>query len=290
MGMPFAEKTIRTAQARIAVRETSGSGLPVVMIHGNSSCKEVFANQLDSRLGEMFRLIAIDLPGHGASGNAREPATAYTMPGYAEAVVEVLHELGVTRAAVFGWSLGGHVAIEMMPRFPGMTAMMIAGTPPVSPTPESIQSGFRPHPLMLLLGKDALSDEEITMMDEGFYGASSTPALKSALRRTDPVARPALFANLFAGGVSDQKALVQNSEIPVAIVNGATDPIINTEYIEGLSYRNLWDEHCFALRGAGHAPFLTHPQVFNPIFERFVVEVSQLAARPSGAKSKVAAA
>lgn len=288
--MPSAEKTIRTAQARIAVRETSGGGLPVVMIHGNSSCKEVFANQLEGRLGEMFRLIAIDLPGHGASGNAREPMTAYTMPGYAQTVVEVLQEMGISRAAVFGWSLGGHVAIEMMPRYPGLVSIMISGTPPVSPTPESIQSGFRPHPLMLSLGKDALSDEEIAAMDEGFYGSASTPALKAALRRTDPVARPALFANLFSGGVSDQKALVENADIPVAIVNGAADPIINTEYIEGLSFRNLWDEHCFVLRGAGHAPFLTHPQVFDPIFERFVTEVSQLAARPAEAKTKVAAA
>src|ERR1700677_4384860 len=53
----------------IAVHESSaGQGPPVVLIHGNSSSSSVFSRQLDGALGERFRLIAVDLPGHGASG------------------------------------------------------------------------------------------------------------------------------------------------------------------------------------------------------------------------------
>ena len=75
--MPAVERMIPTSHADIAVAETSGSGLPVVMIHGNSSCKEVFKNQLTSPVGESNRLIALDLPGHGRSSDAFDPARSF---------------------------------------------------------------------------------------------------------------------------------------------------------------------------------------------------------------------
>lgn len=41
----------------------------------------------------------------------------YARPGLAEAVLELLDRLALTEAVVVGWSLGGHIGIEMMPRF-----------------------------------------------------------------------------------------------------------------------------------------------------------------------------
>jgi pimeloyl-ACP methyl ester carboxylesterase len=60
------------------------------MLHGNSSCKEAFDRQLNGALGDEFRLIAIDLPGHGASSDAADPNRTYSFPGYAEAAIAVL--------------------------------------------------------------------------------------------------------------------------------------------------------------------------------------------------------
>ena len=77
-------KTRYTSHGEISVVESSGTGLPVVMIHGNSSCKEVFARQLESPLADKYRMIAFDLPGHGASQDAVDPARTYSMPGYAD--------------------------------------------------------------------------------------------------------------------------------------------------------------------------------------------------------------
>jgi pimeloyl-ACP methyl ester carboxylesterase len=39
------------------------------------------------------------------------PTRSYTMPGSADAAVALLDQIGVTEAAVFGWSLGGHIGI-----------------------------------------------------------------------------------------------------------------------------------------------------------------------------------
>lgn len=85
---------IETGHGRISIAESKG-GPVVLLIHGNSSCKEVFRNQFDGDLGRRYRMIAMDLPGHGASEDARDTERGYTMPRYADAAVQVLAGCGV---------------------------------------------------------------------------------------------------------------------------------------------------------------------------------------------------
>lgn len=288
--MSVTNRKIKTSHADIAFSETSGGGLPVLFIHGNSSCKEVFRRQLESPIGDTYHLIAIDLPGHGASSDAFEPERSYTMPGYADAAVETLALLGVQSAVVFGWSLGGHVALEMIPRFGGLVGLMITGAPPVGRSPEEIQAGFRPTPHIGLAGKPEFTAEDVEIFAVATCGQPVDPVLRQAIVRTDGRARGMMFASLFAGQASDQRKLAENSPVPIAVVNGTDDPLVNLAYVNGLSYRNLWDNHCYVLRGAGHASFLQAPEAFNAIVTRFLGEMAKRGTKSGGGRSKVAAA
>jgi pimeloyl-ACP methyl ester carboxylesterase len=282
---------VSTSQADISVSETSGGPQSVLLLHGNSSCKEVFRHQMEGALAKSYRMIAMDLPGHGHSSDAFDPRRTYSMRGYAEVAVEVLDRLAVKQVVVYGWSLGGHIGLEMLPRYPGMLGLMITGTPPVMATPESIQGGFQPHPMIGLFGKEDLTAEEAEAFAVGAYGASTDAVLREAVKRTDGRARRMMFESLFAGANSDQKELAEKSAVPLAIVNGAEDPFVNVKYIEGLAYSNLWDHHCYALRGLGHAPFLTGAEVFNPILAHFIADMEARAGKVAPARaSKTAAA
>ena len=106
-------RTILTPQAAVRISDTGGPGFPLLMLHGLSCSRIVFAHQLASpELRRAARILTIDLPGHGDSQNAPDPATAYTISGMADCVASALRQLRIERAAVYGWSLGGHVAIE----------------------------------------------------------------------------------------------------------------------------------------------------------------------------------
>ena len=129
MGLSTRQQMIATSHGTLAVEESGQGGLPVLLIHGNSFCRGVFRNQMQGQIAKSHRLIAFDLPGHGQSSNAIDPQRSYTRPGLADAAVELLYQLGVDEAIVFGWSLGGHIGIEMIPRFPGMRGLMISGAP-----------------------------------------------------------------------------------------------------------------------------------------------------------------
>ncbi len=288
--MSVSNRIVRTSHADIAVAETSGEGLPVLFIHGNSSCKEALRKQYESVIGEKHRVIAMDLPGHGASSDAVDPARTYTMPGYAEAAIELLGELGISKAAVFGWSLGGHVALEMIPRFSGVVGVMISGTPPVGTRQEEILAGFRPSPHIGLVGQEKLTDEEREILIAATCGIPADPAMRQAVERADGRARAVMFASLLTGQASDQRALVETSDVPVAVANGADDQIVNVDYINSVRYRNLWDDHCYVLRGAGHTPFFQMPEAFNAIMVRFLDDMARRAEGMPSGSSRTAAA
>jgi pimeloyl-ACP methyl ester carboxylesterase len=269
-------RTLRTSVADIAVRESAGVGPAVLMLHGNSSSSAVFQPQFDCALCSSYRLIAMDLPGHGASGDAREPAFGYTLTGYATAAVETLGQLGVARATLFGWSLGGHVALDMISRFDGVAGVMISGTPPVPGGLEGLALGFQASPLMALSSQNQWSEADAEAWARATVGpnAPCPPALIEAARRTPGEAREIFFADALSGKVDDQRAIAETSTVPLAIVNGADDPFINPDYFATVRYANLWSGEVHRLAGLGHAPFWEAPDRFNPLFERFLADVS----------------
>ena len=89
---------VPTSFADIAVSDSAGAGSAVLMIHGNSSCKEVFRHQLESPLGARLRLIAMDLPGHGASSDAR----GRRMRGQSQLVTSAIGDRAVADLLTFG--------------------------------------------------------------------------------------------------------------------------------------------------------------------------------------------
>ena len=258
-----------TRFAEIAVIDSGSQGPPLLMIHGNSASKAIFARQFESPLADAFRLIAFDLPGHGESSDAAEPARAYTIGGYAAAAIEILEALGVERAAVLGWSLGGHVALDMIARWGGVAGVMISGAPPIPAGPEGFGLGFRQTSLVALTGAAAWSDEDA----EAFARAGAHPFAAFMLadaRRTDGRAREGMLADALAGGVADQRRIAETAGPPLAIVNGASDPFVDLDYFATVAYANLWSGQVHNLEGVGHAPFWEAPERFNPLLERFL--------------------
>ena len=265
------QQIIATSHGSLAVEESGRGGLPVLLIHGNSFCRHVFRNQMQGQLANNHRLIAFDLPGHGQSGNATDPKRSYTLPGLADAAVELLDKLGIDEAIVFGWSLGGHIGIEMIPRFPGMRGLMICGAPPVSPN--QMSQGFNASPQLGIAGKQELSEAEINAFVTGIFGDSAESFLRDAVARADGRFRKNLFEAARAGEGVNPRLLVESSPVPLAVVNGGADRIVNLDYFDTVAYANLWEGRSHRLSGLGHAPFWEAQGDFDLVLERFLQDV-----------------
>lgn len=270
--MAVRQHSVVTSHGRLAVAETEGPGPAVLLIHGNSACKEAFRHQLEGPVGAAYRLIAYDLPGHGASEDAGDPRRTYCMEGYADLAAELLDLLDVERAAAVGWSLGGHVALEMTQRFPGLAGLLITGTPPVGKEEDAVAQGFKPSEEIKLAGQEVFSEADAQAYARTTVNAKGAldPHLLAMVRRTDGRARQFMFQSFVAGQGADQRRIVETSRLPLAIVSGGDEHFVNNEYLARPRYANLWEQTLFILPGVGHAPFLEAPAVFDRILLRFL--------------------
>jgi pimeloyl-ACP methyl ester carboxylesterase len=279
--MAIFEHTIRTADADLRVSESSGPGLPVLMIHGSGGSRHVFDRQLSSPLGAKYRLIAFDLPGHGDSSDAGNPSSTYTLTGLAACAATVLDRLDVSGAAVLGWSLGGHVAIELMSFHAAVAGVMLCGAPPVSRGVLGMLRGFHANWDILLASKKSFSRRDAERFDRLCFGEAPDPRFLDGILRADGRLRSTFTRSLMLGSGADQRRVVEEAEVPVAIVNGENDPFVRLGYFESISYRSLW-ERCHVISGVGHAPFWEAADPFNQILGRFVdfVAAEEILARP----------
>jgi len=252
------------------VEECGDGKLPVLLIHGNSSCRRVFERQQDSELADRHRLIAFDLPGHGQSDNAPDPMRSYTLPGLADAVTELVACLEISRFVLVGWSLGGHVGIEMM-RCDGLKGLMITGTPPVKRG--GMAEGFNASPHFQFASRAVLAQQEVDAFARAMFGDPLQPFVRDAIARTDSHFRHRLFEARRAGAGSDQRLAVERSGVPLAVVNGADDRLVNLDYIDNVAFRRLWTGQCHRMRGVGHAPFWHLADEYNHHLARFLDDV-----------------
>jgi len=281
--IPMSDHYIDTTHGRLAFTDLGRAEVPVVLIHANSVCKESFEPQI-VELSRKRRVIAFDLPGHGASNDASDPRRTYSMSGYADALLEALGKMGVQRFVAVGHSLGGHVALEMIAAGAQVDGALVFGTPPVANNLDGLQAGFKPTPEMAYTGNAKLLDEQVPMIVELALGAKirADAFFNEAVRRTHGVARQYMIEAAIAGHGSDQRSLVETSLVPLAIVNGENDPVINLDYIDSLNYANVWEGDPIRVRGAGHALHRERPDEFNDILLRFVNFVSASAAMSGG--------
>lgn len=262
-------KDVEINGQKIAFCESDGTGQPILFVHGNSMSARCFTQQFESPLGERFRCIALDLPGHGASAPAVSPETTCTLPGYAALVADFARQLAIEEALLVGWSLGGHVLLEAGPLLPSAKGMLIFGTPPVG-NPIAADA-FLPNPIIQLLFKNHVNKEEASAVVSAFFRqGNDIPLLFTEdLLRTDGKAREALAQSLAAGLYSDEVEIAARLTVPLAILHGDQDALVSLSYLQKLTLPTLWQGKIHLITDAGHAPQWEQPEQFNRLLERF---------------------
>jgi len=90
--------------------EVDGDGQTVMLIHGHTLDLRIWDDLVPSIVATGCRVIRYDLRGHGRSDR---PEKDYRTSDHAADAFAVLDEVGVDRAAVIGYSIGGGIALEM---------------------------------------------------------------------------------------------------------------------------------------------------------------------------------
>lgn len=106
--------------------EVHGSGEPLILLHGGVGAIEMFGEVLPL-LAEGWRVIAVDLQAHGRTADIDRPLSFEAM---ADDIGVLISHLGLERADVMGYSLGGGVALQTAIRHPeAVRKLVVVSTP-----------------------------------------------------------------------------------------------------------------------------------------------------------------
>lgn len=115
------EKLVRNGVG-LAYRDSPGTRVPVVLIHGWCCDASFFEPQMAFLATKGHRVIAPELRGHGHSDT---PQGAYGMQLFADDVAWMLRELRIEKAVVMGHSMGGIVAFDIAARYPELVKSVV---------------------------------------------------------------------------------------------------------------------------------------------------------------------
>ncbi|MFI5605794.1 alpha/beta fold hydrolase [Amycolatopsis sp. NPDC051903] len=266
-----------TTGVRLNVRvEGAQNSRPIVFVHGWAQSSRAWSAQLaDPGLTERFRLVAMDLRGHGASD---VPAAGYDDPRqWADDLAAVLDFAGAD-AIVVGWSYGGLVITDYL-RVHGTARL--AGIVLVGAITEigRGREGGKTGPVMRAALPAALSDDpEVAVPALVEFARSQASAavpgtFAQALLGASLAVPPAVRTALFKRDVESADVLAEVDK-PTLVVHGTADRVVDpsaAEYsagkIPGAVLRWFVD--------AGHLPFVEDAGEFNSALRRFSGETAE---------------
>ena len=203
---------------RLAV-DDSGSGVPVVLLHGLTATKRyvVMGSKALERAGH--RVVAYDARGHGASEPAPSPE-AYEYADLMGDLVDLLDSLGLDRAVLAGASMGAHTILRLALEQPDRVAGLCVITPAYDPAEQDDPAR--------LARWDALSQGLASNGVDGFVEAYGDPRVPEQWAETvDRVLRQRLAQHEHPEAVADALRVVPRSR-PFADLDALADVVAPT--------------------------------------------------------------
>ncbi|MEH6405315.1 MAG: alpha/beta hydrolase [Sneathiella sp.] len=123
-----------------------GQGPALVLVHGSNASLHTWAGWV-KELSKDFRIITLDLPGHGVTGP--DPKVRYDPISMAGVIDKFLQKIGVDRFSIAGNSMGGWIAWNYAVKYPEKVEKLIlidsAGYPREEPLPIALRAYGLPY-------------------------------------------------------------------------------------------------------------------------------------------------
>ena len=234
-----------------------GKGKAIVLLHGFTESLKIWSG-FASKLAEKYRVITIDLPGHGKSDCI---ASIHTMEVMADAVFTVLKNLKVGKCLMIGHSMGGYVTLAFAEKYP----KKLRGF-----------SLFHSHCFADTSAEQENRNRTIGIVNEDkfSYVAQFIPSLfpvevhkkyakviKRMIQQAAKMHKDGVIAALEGmKNRKDQSELLKNTELPVLFILGLKDSRVPAARIWEMISLPVVSE-ILLLRQCGHMGYIEAPQI-----------------------------
>lgn len=248
---PSIGKTVSADGVEIVYTSQGRGETAVIFIHGGFADRSYWSNQVNP-FSKKYRVIALDLAGHGESGKNRKK---WDLPSFAQDVRAVMEKENIRRAVLVGNSLGGPVAME--------TALLLPGKV-IGIVPVDTYQDFTARPPAGYYQKIATSfrtdfNKTMQQMVRSLFHENVDPTFLKQIEAKMLKGSAEVAASLMESFETyDLNSIVKKVPLPIRCINGDLYP---TQIDKNRAIHPDFD--AVIIPNTGHYPMLEQPDLFN---------------------------
>lgn len=260
LSLPLLAGTADLDGTKVEYTATGKGRTAVVLIHGWTCDRTLWDAQVDA-LKASYHVVALDLPGHGASGAVPD----YSMRRFARAVEAVMRAEKIERAVLVGHSMGGAVMLEFTRLFPGKAAAIIAVD---AIMPSQADAAVLPEVAARFQGPDALAARE--KMVRGMFTPATTPEMRAKIEKVMLGTAAETAAGAMKGIAEPEVWRDGVIDVPLLQIIAATNNYVTEEGLK----RRFPRTKLVQVAGTGHFLHMEKPAEVNRIMLDWLREQS----------------
>jgi pimeloyl-ACP methyl ester carboxylesterase len=236
----------------------------VVLVHGWTCDETSWAAQVPELTKQKYRVVTLDLPGHGKSGSPADGK--FSMDLFARAVEAVREEVKADRIVLVGHSMGAPVIRQYARLYPQHVAGLVAVDGPLvmnGPPPQ--REGAPPFPQVT--GPDGLKARET--MIRSMFTPQTPPALQQQILAMMLKAPEATAGGAMAAILDPSLRKEDVTPIPALAIYAGTARLPDAEAIK----KSLPNYESTQIAGTGHFVMMEKPREFNRVLEEFLQKI-----------------
>lgn len=251
----------------ITLYRSSGTGPAILMLHGFSADKDVWARFARHFSGQ-YQVIIPDLPGHGETGF--KPDWRYTIEAQTRRMAALLDQLQIKQAHVIGNSMGGFIAAQFAVSYPQRTlsAGLVdpAGLPSLHPSEMRTMLSKGQNPFLISSRTDFYRFYPMTMASPPWMPGFVLDAVGERY-----IAQRAQLAQIFSEShkETDLPVRIHDVKLPVMLMWGTEDRLIDVSSVP-VWQAALPQSKVHVLDGIGHMPMVERPAMTAELYQQFL--------------------
>lgn len=245
----------------------TGQGIPLVLLHGYLESSEVW-NGFAEKMSERFRIISVDLPGHGLSDSY---GAIHTMEFMATVIKELADNLKLKRIFLTGHSLGGYVALAFLDLFPdSLSGYSLFHSQPFPDTPDTTEKRMREIALVREGKKEIFYPSNIERM----YAVSNLGTFSRAVSRSKEIASRLVDEGIIAvlnGMIArpSRLSVMEEGRVPCLWILGAMDNYIPCETMQ-TRVKLPSNARVIVFQNSGHMGFIEEEELAVKVMGNFI--------------------
>jgi 3-oxoadipate enol-lactonase len=270
---------IRTLDGAAFHYEETGTGLPVVLLHGFPLDCRMWSAQRTA-LSDRFRVITPDLRGFGKSA----PPGSFSIDSLADDVHALLKDLGALPCVLGGLSMGGYAVLAYAKKYPAdLKGLMLMDTRAEGDTSEGKEARMKMIDLVRQQGPPAVAAAMLPKLLAPKVTTDAAPARPPATGSTVASELRAMmeacpaatieYALLAMRDRPDRTADLAAIAVPTLIVVGESDAITPPKLSEAMAAA-IPDSTLVVIRGAGHMSPVEQPDQANRAIRDFAAKLA----------------